>query len=305
MRNRLLLGIACGFALACQKEETHDAVAVTPSGREAPDFVGVIPDPKLTKGSTVDSLTATQGQVAAYLTAKDSLIKEIQQRHVSGWDNPINVAARKELETRLRAILGPVPGVAGPGELNATWLYREGTEGGELDALRFGTHATDTIVLATHRQLVAAWARAEGDTSADPYIGLSHTLTWVLGNNAHATIFTDIKSHAKLPGDVAVALLLTYAQDVVGPEPPQTLVVGVRRDPAFTLVFAPAAGVPSPPECVTALARAREASQRFFEEEEKVFLDCFDRVAPRQPDFQHYVEQVVTIARMYRGGGRP
>src|SRR5689334_702835 len=66
-------------------------------------------------------------------------------------------SAKRDLETRLKAVIGPVSFDSIPAEYNPEWIDQEGEEGGELDAIRFGSLTSDRIILVTTPKILAAW----------------------------------------------------------------------------------------------------------------------------------------------------
>jgi hypothetical protein len=243
--------------------------------------------------------TAAQqkSQVDAYMKVRELYA----QRVASGISGPGDIrqyadSAMKDLETRLRVIVGPVSVRGRPSIFNSAWPYREGTEGGELDALRFGKYARDTVVLLTHRDILAAWVRAEGDSAGNPFVGLARPeiLTWVFGYNAAVSVYADLLKRSKLPSNVKLALLISHSQDQI-PTTPQSMLVAVQKGDLVYLVLASAATIPPPEACVerfrSALFMSEYTPGQSIGGRHPGFLACYDSLVASRPEFQQAMAQ--------------
>ena len=96
--------------------------------------------------------------------------------------------------------------------------------------------------------------------------------------------YANIRKHAALPGEVFIAKLVLFTQDV-GEWPPNKLIVGVTRGERIYFVATDARWVlPPPKECLPF--------------NEKTYYDCYDRLAADNPEYQQLVAQVKEIAAL-------
>jgi hypothetical protein len=242
-------------------------------------------------------------EVEAYFEAKARYTTTAHSRLPANhtW-NSYNAEALKDLEARLRRIVGPVS-IAGraptfslsslPGDLIA----------GDLDGLAITIPEAQTRVIVTTPAVLSGWIREQRRTAAgsDPFSALDDDmLTWAFPTGAHVNPYVDVRARAALPRDIVLAQLIHHAQDVFRVAPDE-LIVGVHRDGLFSLILAPAPRLAVPAECEKALDEAIKASGRFFDDEHRVFVSCFDRVVTKQPEFQQVVARVRELAASMAG----
>ena len=240
--------------------------------------------------------------VDAYLAAKAQHVRVAQSRIADAGLRQYVDSAVKDLEARLRAIVGTAP-LGGRSTTFHPGLVREGTEGGEVDALRLGGFSRDTIVLLTHRDLLAAWVRAEGDSAADAYLGLARpdVLTWVLGWNAAVSVYADLRKGGALPDEVRMALLVSHSQDQISTTP-ERFMIAVERENLVYIIVARALPVRPPPECVerhkAAIFNSEYTPGPSIDGRHEGFLSCFDSLASRQPDYPGAIHAVNDLLRI-------
>lgn len=269
----ILLG-ACGVS----KEELADSAAARADARR--DYAA----------------KAALGNVSAYLAAKAEYTRAYELQTQSG--KPMTVgsdSAMKELEARLKAIIGPVSiqGRDAPAKINLDGSPSGGYVGGsDLDGLRIIHGDTITIVVSTP-ELVANWLRFQGDTSRDPLVGLTkdHILTQaVSSSNAAVSHYADIRTTADTARGVFLAALYMRAQDY-NSEPPDEVIVGVRRENRIFLVMAKArASIAPSPAC----RRIWESmvGPAVNDSVYNVYRDCYGLSAAKEAAFGTLVAQV-------------
>jgi len=224
----------------------------------------------------------TTTAVSSYFAAKDSLRKEARRRHTSGLPDPFYIASTKDLENRLRAIVGQdsIDGV--PLKYNAS-LY-EGEDGDGLDG--FSGLVGNAEVIITTPALAALWVRQHGDsTSSVPdALATENMLTWAFAVDLHVYPFANIKSKSALPPEVFLAQMIGRGQD----DPPYAneVLVGVNRGGRIYLIIAPSV---SPN-----ITMSSECGQPYRD----TYRPCFDRHMAGNPDLPKIVAQVNDLVKL-------
>jgi len=194
-------------------------------------------------------------------------------------------AALKDLETRMRRILGPdsIPGWRQ--SFNLTWLPCCDPGGWVLDGMLQYDSTSRTSVVVTAPGILDAWLEQVGEKAADPLVGLSHedALTWVFDGDAHVYPLADLRSKST-PREVFLATLVERTNgDVIGL--PDEVLVGVNTGRRIYVIIAPAA---ARIELVTQCGRALNEQA----------IPCVRRLVANHPDFPRLVDQAKALAAL-------
>lgn len=280
MQLRLSILVAVTMLGACgvSKEELADSAAARADARR--DY----------------ATKAGMGDVSAYLAAKAAYTQASQSRGTGGTISVGSDSAMKELEARLEAMIGPIAiqGRNAPTRVNFDGAPSPGYESARnLDGLRVIHGDTVTIVVSTP-ELVTSWLRSGGDSSGVPLVGLAtdRILTQVVSApNAALWHYADIPTNPDTSRGVLFAALFLRAQEV-STEPPDEVVVGVRRENRIFLVFAKArASIAPSPTCRRVWdSLAVPAAGGIIDYE--VYRECFASRAAQEVAFGKLVAQV-------------
>lgn len=270
-------------------------------------------------------LLAQATSESAYSAAKDSAIRSLTARVKRGEAfakyKPAHDSALKELERRLRVIIGPfeATGFPGPGHINTDDLFPEDLGSGGLDGLMYETADHTSNVLVTTRSLLATWLTQVGrGIPRDPITALRDPDLYTFAINTEAAV----SRYATIPVadasrlGVVAAMLVIRAQDD-GPLTPDEVIVSVVRGSRVFIVTVPtAAKIPPPPAClavwhsIIALSAAQREAYLRSNITDSTALDhairgdyasdvayrgCYGERVPRDPAFQKIVVQVQAI----------
>jgi hypothetical protein len=222
--------------------------------------------------------------------------------------------ARRDLEAKLRKVLGPVPIDGFPESKINLESLTEGLEGyGLLDGLVYSSPDQKSRVLVTTDELLAKWLAAHkrwwgGKDDIPP--GVEAALksesfyTQALNTDAHIFKFVDLPLAAPASPAFAYAVLVGRAQDY-GLLTPKEIIVLVRRGGRLFVVSAPAAvAVGGAPACAEAWERdekqARAAdgdrSEELLDEAYRTYRKCF--AAQATTDFPALAKQAQALVDM-------
>jgi hypothetical protein len=216
--------------------------------------------------------------VSSYFSAKNSYGVEVRRR-IAALDSPYHVAAMKDLESRLRAIIGLDSIGALPLTSNVEHLFlgEDGSNG--LDGLvaRRGTER----ILVTTPELLTYWIRGKADSISNPFVALEteNVLTWVFDEDAHAYRFADLRPRASFPSGTFLAQLIDRTNG--DPMGASEVVVGVSRGRRVYIMIDLAATLVKIPQCGEA-----------WRDE---YRSCFDQRVASHPSFPKIVAQVKAL----------
>lgn len=270
------------------------------------------------------ALFAQTTSESAYSATKDSAIRSLTARVKRGEAfakyKPAHDSALKELERRLRVIIGPfeATGFPGPGHINTDDLFPGDLASGSLDGLMYETADHTSSVVVTTRSLLAGWLTpGVRGRPLDPIILLGTPDFYASAINTDAAVFryaTIPVANASRLGVVA-AMLVLRAQDI-GPFTPDQVIVGVvRGSRVFIVTVAAAVKIDPPPACLAVrdsiLARAAVEREKYWanradtaalrrttrEEDasDVEYRGCYGERVPHDPAFQKIVLQVQAI----------
>lgn len=276
--------------------------------------------------STRSTLSAQIGSESRYAAFKDSAIRSLTARVKRGEPfatyNTAHDSALRELERRLRVIIGPpqTKSFLGPGRINTDDLFPDDVGSGGLDALNYETVDHASTMLVTTRSLLAAWlTQVRPGVPRDPIAALGTPDFYTFAINTEAAVYkyaTVPLAGASRLGVVA-AMLVIRAQDTGPLTPDQVIVTAIRGSRVF-IVTAPAAVKIAPPaaclalrDSIIALPAARKEAYLRSKIADTVALNsairdddaddiahrsCYGERVPRKPAFQKIVMQVQAIA---------
>jgi hypothetical protein len=234
---------------------------------------------------------------------------------------PAHDSALKELERRLRVIIGPfqAKNFPGPGHINTDDLFPDEPDSGGLDALVYETADHTSSVVVTTRSLLATWLTEVGrEIPRDPItaLGAPDFYTFAINTDAAVYRYATIPVAGASRLGIVAAMLVIRAQDT-GPLTPDQVIVSVVRGSRVFIVTAPAAAkIDPPPAClavrdsIIALSAAqREAylrsnitdtvalnsAIRGDFADDIAYRSCYGQRVPRDRAFQKIVTQVQAI----------
>jgi hypothetical protein len=255
-----------------------------------------------------------------YVAARDAYLATFKDSDIIGDERAgkAHEAARRDLETRLRGIIGAsrIEGVSTEGKINLESLSPGFIGFGLLDGLVYRSADEKTRVLVTTDELLGQWLRA--NKSDVPQTVAAALKSDSLYNGA---LYTDAAffRYAELPvarpadAGLAFAMLFARGQDV-GPRTPDEIIVSLLRGGRVFIVIAPAgAKVGGMPDCdkiwQKASRQAEEAAHagtgaqvgtfdKLREDGDRGFRRCFAARAPRESYFPALVKQAQGLINM-------
>jgi hypothetical protein len=218
--------------------------------------------------------------VGAYIQAKgryDALTKGGLSRE--GVDT-----ALKDLERRMRRILGPESFPGWKESFNLTWLPCCDPGGWVLDGMFLSDTISHASMVITAPGILGAWLAQIGQKTPDPLIALSgeDALTWVFDDNGHVYPFADLRSKST-PHEVFLAALVDRTNG--DPMSPDEVLVGVNAGRRIYVVVAPA---------VARIDLTSQCGPAWRAE----YLPCFRRLVTSHPDFPKLVDQARALAAL-------
>jgi hypothetical protein len=222
---------------------------------------------------------------AAYISAKARYDAQAKPFSFGDEQRKIVEPALKELEARIRAIVGLDSIRSQRLTYTLTWLPCCDAGGFVLDGLQAGD-SRNTVLVST-AALIANWVRMLGGKSQNPLDDLNDDsrLSWVFAEaNAHVYPYAEIVSRATLPPEVFLAKLVARSNGDVR-SPPDELIVGIRKGRRVFLMIAPAKAI---------LRGPKECGSRVTDTPE--YRKCFDEHVTAQRDFAKIVTQVRELA---------
>jgi hypothetical protein len=192
--------------------------------------------------------------------------------------------ALKDLESRMRAILGPDSLAGWRQSFNLKWLASEEDGARVLDGMYRSDSVSHTEMVVTSPGILKAWLIRVGDSTADPLVGLSRddVLTWVFFSNAHVYSYADLRTPEFPP---AVFLASLVARTNGDPQHPDEVIVGVSTGKRIYVIIAPAVVM------FDFTAQCGEAWRAGY-------APCFKRLLPGHTDYSRLVAQVRTLATL-------
>lgn len=252
--------------------------------------------------------------VQEYLAARDAYLAQFKDSDIID-DQAARDAherARRDLEARLGAIVGPVriEGFPAEGKINLDSLA-EGYHGfGLLDGLVYAAPDGKTRIVVTTRELLDRWLAGHAhfwDGKDDIPKGIERALksesffTQALSTDAHVYAFVDIPVTRPASATFAFATLVGRAQDV-GLLTPNEIVVSLLRGGRAYVIVAPAAvEAGTTPQCAQAWkkveAKAAKASdpEQLTERGYRAYLRCFAAQAPSRGYFPALTKQAQAL----------
>jgi len=253
--------------------------------------------------------------VEDYIAARDAYAKRFAKADnmENERDRDAHEAARRELETRLRAIVGPseLKGFPKEGKITLESLA-EGDEGfGLLDGLVHASSDETTRIVVTTRELLDRWLAAHkkwwGDKNdmppgLEPALKSEAFYTQALSTDAYFYKFADIPVARPAGATFAFATLVGRAQDLGLQMPKEVVVTLLRGEQAYVIVAPAAATVEAAPQCVQAWKKAeKQALQKpdrydeLSEEAYRAYRRCFAAQAPQRRYFPAIVRQAQAL----------
>jgi hypothetical protein len=256
------------------------------------------------------ALFAQATSESAYSATRDSAIRALTARVKQGEPfakyMPAHDSALKNLERRLRVIIGPfqAKGFPGPGHINIDDLFPADEGFGGLDGLMYETADHTAGVVVTTRSLLATWLTQVGrGIPRDPIeaLGVPDLYTFAINTESAVYRYATIPVADASRLGVVAAMLVIRAQDT-GPLTPDQVIVSVVRGSRVFIVTVPAAArIAPPPACLAVRDSviARVAGQNLPPSEDPAddaYRGCYGERVPRDPRFQTIVAQVQAIA---------
>ncbi len=225
---------------------------------------------------------------ADYLAARDAYLEKFKDSDIIGDADArtAHEAARRDLESRLRPIIGPtrIAGFPAEGTINLESLSPGVIGFGLLDGLVYASPDGKTRVLVTTNAFFLRWLAAHKDDVPMPSGAALRSDTFY----THA-LYTDaaLFEYAEIPVAVpakagyAFAMLIAHAQDV-GPRIPDRIIVSLVRGGRLYIATAPAeARVDRNAECEKIWELANGQAQ--------AVLESYGRSAPKDDKlFEQY-----------------
>ncbi|MDR3463833.1 MAG: hypothetical protein P4L76_16110 [Beijerinckiaceae bacterium] len=194
-----------------------------------------------------------------YLASRDRAIAALADSSRPGFDAK-EKAARASLETKLRAVIGPVaPAGFRPidGKINLETLSAD-LGFGQLDGLRFDKRNPTTKIVVTTQALLRQWIAGQNARGSDAdshvpteivkAVASESFYTFAISSDAAVAKFADLPVNA--PGaTIATVLLVQRRQDVVLSVPDELMASVVRGDVVFVAAQSLLGKVPPIPAC--------------------------------------------------------
>jgi len=242
----------------------------------------------------------------AYRATKDSAIRSLSARVKHGEAfakyKPAHDSALKNLESRLRAIIGPfqAKGFPGPGHINTDDLFPEDQGFGALDGLIYETADHKSSVVVTTQSLLTTWlTQMRRGIPRDPMDALRAPDFYTFA------IWTDaaVSSYATIPVadaprlGIVAAMLVIRAQDT-GPLTPDEVIISAVRGSRVFIVTAPTAAKIKPPLACLAVRDSilHRTSSSNDDAADVAYRGCYGERVRRDPAFKKIIAQVPAIA---------
>ncbi|MEP9350221.1 hypothetical protein [Xanthobacter sp. KR7-225] len=245
----------------------------------------------------------------------------------------IEDAARKDLETRMVALVGPVrfAGLGKTPQFSPETLRRDELGSDSPDGLVFLDESGATYVLVSPEPVFADWLKARAADEGAPAAlkaglpaatGDEFFYTLTVGRDAAFSNYAALAPQAG-PGEQVDAALGLFSQDVAGTTPPDTIVVTRIADGRVTIGSADAmAQAPDMPACTAAWTAASakadallEAAQKSGKEDDprwgegfkaqdgasKAYRACFAKAAAGTPFLAQATRRAEELLAVMRG----
>lgn len=190
----------------------------------------------------------------SYVAARDGYLQQFAHADLDGDEHArtAEVAARRDLEARLRRAIGPlhIEGFADDGKINLTSLTSATSGADMLDGLVYSSRDGETRILATTSELLFRWLWSHKDLPRSVNVALKSEAFYTAALYADASFLRYADIPVKAPAATfATAMLFTHAQDV-GSTIPDELVVTVLQESRAFIVVAPVVARMNPrPDC--------------------------------------------------------
>jgi hypothetical protein len=221
-------------------------------------------------------------------------------------------AARADLETQLRAIIGPVSvkGFTGDGKINIESLIEGYEDYGKLDALAFASADGKTDLLVTTTTLAERWLKAHEKwwnennvpQQLDAALTTGAFYTQAIANGAAFDPYVTLPITAKTTP--AAAVLMGQSQDI-GPVTPDRIVVATVQGGRLYIVNAPLrAKVTLTSACLRLWKDAEKKAAKIADSDraermraggDRAFHVCFTERAKQESFFQPATRQAQDI----------
>jgi hypothetical protein len=258
--------------------------------------------------------------VQEYLAARDAYLAKFKDSDIIGDERAgkAHEAARRDLETRLRGIVGAsrIEGVSAEGKINLETLSPGFIGFGLLDGLVYRSADEKTRIVVTTDDLLGRWLRAnKSDVPQTAAAALKSDSFYNGALYTDAAFFRYAELPVARPADarLAFAMLIARGQDL-GPRTPDEIIVSLLRGGRVFIVIAPAdAKVGGMPDCdkiwQKASKQAEEAADagtgpqvetfdKLREDGDRAFRRCFAARAPREGYFPALVKQARGLISM-------
>jgi hypothetical protein len=264
------------------------------------------------------ALPAAASPVGDYIAARDRLLKQFKNSDIMSDDAAYaaHERARRDLEARLRKVIGPLMMEGFPDSRINLESLAEGLEGyGLLDGLVYSSPERKGRVVVTTDELLGKWLAAHkkwwgGKDDIPP--GVEAALksesfyTQALNTDAHIFEFVEIPLAKPANATFAYAALAGRAQDY-GLLVPNEIIVVLRGGGRLFVVSAPAAAaVDGVPACAQAwerdqkqaLAAEGDRSEELQDEAYGTYRRCFAAQATTESYFPALAKQAQALVDM-------
>lgn len=282
-------------------------------------------------------LPAAAGPAEDYIAARNKAVAAVDAA-VKGGKSDAQIAkieegARKDLEKRMAALLGPLKfkGLGQKPVLSPETLVRDELGSDSPDGLIFMDEDGATYVLVSPEPVFTDWLKARARDEGAPAAfkdgikaatGDEFFYTLTVSRDAAFSRYADIAPAAN-PGELVHAALGLFSQDIAGNAPPDTIVVTRVADGRVSVAAADATvQVPPMPVCDDAWKAASakadsllEAAQKSGKEDDprweegfraqddasKAYRDCFVKEAAGKPFLAEASKRAEAVLEMMRG----
>jgi hypothetical protein len=257
--------------------------------------------------------SADASPLQEYVAARDGYLATFKDSDIIGDERAgkAHEDARRDLETRLRTIIGPsaIKGFPRDGKINLESLSPGFIGFGLLDGLVYRSPDEKTRILVMTDELLGQWLRANKRD-------VPQTVAAALKSDSlyNGALYTDAAffRYAELPvarpadAGLAFAMLVARGQDV-GPRTPDEIIVSLLRGARVFIVVAPAgAKVGAIPDCDKIWQKASKQAEKMAhagpdpqverfdklrEDGDRAFRRCFAARAPQESYFPALVKQ--------------
>lgn len=216
----------------------------------------------------------------AYLAARDRAIASLQRGENQPDPDPdgkYEAHALAGLEPMIRDIIGPI-GISGfpPRGSSHVDELSGGTDLGKLDGISARSITGKTEVIVTTEALLRAWlnghrnwwnaATGNPPANVDEAFKSASFYQQAIANDAAVWPFAEIPVATRSTGSVAGALLFSFGQDFVSPNPPEEIAVSVMvNGRVFVLTEKTATKLNQIAVCKSAYDRERKAADNVLE----------------------------------------